>query len=226
MGQARQGYDSARQFFVNRGYVILMPNVRGSGGYGKKYHQLDDGDWGGAPLQDVLAGKRFLTTLSFVDADRVIVLGSSYGGYMVLSALTREPDAFAAGVDICGPSNLFTLLASVPPYWQPYLEYFHREVGDPQRDRERLRERSPLFAAQRIRAPLFVIHGANDPRVLRTESDQIVDAVRKNGGIVEYMVFPDEGHELRKKDNRIAAFGAVLNFLEKHTKRDEPVTEN
>ena len=226
MGQARQGYDSAQQFFLNRGYVILAPNVRGSGGYGKKYHQLDDGDWGGAPLQDVLAGKRFLAALPFVDAEKVIVLGSSYGGYMVLSALTREPGAFAAGVDICGPSNLFTLLASGPPYWEPYLAYFHREVGDPRRDRELLRERSPLFAAHRIRAPLFVIHGANDPRVTRAESDQIVDAVRKNRGIVKYMVFPDEGHELRKKDNRITAFAAVMAFLEKHTKRDEPALKN
>ena len=145
---------------------------------------------------------------------------------MVLSALTREPGAFAAGVDICGPSNLFTLLASGPPYWEPYTAYFHREVGDPQRDRERLRERSPLFAAGHIRAPLFVIHGANDPRVTRAESDQIVDAIRKNRGIVKYMVFPDEGHELRRKDNRITAFAAVMAFLEEHTKRDEPALKN
>ncbi len=226
MGQSTKGFSALRQFFVNHGYVVLMPNVRGSTGYGKKYHMMDDKDWGGAPLQDVIAGKRYLETLPYVDAGKIVILGGSYGGYMVLSALTREPDAFAAGVDICGPSNLFTLMASIPPYWEPFKVYFEREVGHVERDKEFLTERSPLFSADRIRAPLFVIQGANDPRVKQAESDQIVEAIRQKNGVVEYLTFPDEGHGLRKKENNIAAYSAVMEILDRHVRGAKPSAAN
>lgn len=226
MGQSRKGYSSLQQFFVNHGYVVLEPNVRGSTGYGKNYHMMDDKDWGGGALQDVVYGKKFLQTLPFVDSQKVVILGGSYGGYMVLSALTREPDVFAAGVDICGPSNLFTLLASVPPYWKPYMEYFRREIGDVEADKNLLTERSPLFGADKIRSPLFVIQGANDPRVKQAESDQIVEAIKKNKGVVEYLVFNDEGHGLRKKENQIAAYRAVMEFLDRHVRMIDSSTVN
>ncbi len=212
--QARPGYSALQQFFVNQGYVVLMPNVRGSTGYGKTYQTLDDHDWGGAPLQDVASAKKHLESLGYVDPAKVVILGGSYGGYMVLSALTREPATFAAGVDICGPSNLHTLLASVPPYWEPFMKYFKREIGDPAVDKDFLDSRSPLFAADRIVRPLFVIQGANDPRVKRVESDAIVEAVRKRQGIAEYMIFEDEGHGLMKKENQIQAYSAVKTFLD------------
>src|SRR4030067_619971 len=137
-------------------------------------------------------------------------------GYVLLAGLTFAPDVFAAGVDICGPSNLQTLLASVPPYWEPFIKYFHREVGDPKKDQKFLKERSPLFSADRIQRPLFVIQGANDPRVKQQESDQIVDALKKKGGVVEYMIFPDEGHGLRKKENQIKAYNKVREFLDQY----------
>jgi len=212
--QARPGYSALQQYFVNQGFVILMPNVRGSTGYGKTYQTLDDHDWGGAPLQDVVSAKKYLESLGYVDPSKVVILGGSYGGYMVLSALTREPTAFAAGVDICGPSNLDTLLASIPPYWEPFKKYFRREVGDPVKDKAFLAERSPLFSASKIVRPLFVIQGANDPRVKQPESDMIVEAIRKRQGIVDYMVFEDEGHGLLKVANQIKAYEAVKGFLD------------
>jgi len=216
MFQSTKSFSPLRQYLVNNGYVVLLPNVRGSTGYGKTYHILDDHDWGGAPLQDVVWGKKFLATLDYVDTAKVVILGGSYGGYMTLAGLTFAPDVFAAGVDICGPSNLQTLLASVPPYWEPFIKYFHREVGDPKKDQKFLKERSPLFSADRIQRPLFVIQGANDPRVKQQESDQIVDALKKKGGVVEYMIFPDEGHGLRKKENQIKAYNRVREFLDQH----------
>src|SRR4030066_1761362 len=216
MFQETKRFGPLRQFLVNHGYVLLVPNVRGSTGYGKTYHILDDHDWGGAPLQDVVWGKKYLATLDYVDTSKVVILGGSYGGYMTLAGLTFAPDVFAAGVDICGPSNLQTLLASVPPYWEPFIKYFHREVGDPKKDQKFLKERSPLFSACRIQRPLFVIQGANDPRVKQQESDQIVDALKKKGGVVEYMIFPDEGHGLRKKENQIKAYNKVREFLDQY----------
>src|SRR6266850_2729784 len=212
--QSRPGYSALQQYFVNQGYVVLMPNVRGSTGYGKTYQTMDDHDWGGAPLQDVAYGKKFLESLGYVDPGKVVILGGSYGGYMVLSALTREPATFAAGVDICGPSNLSTLLASIPPYWEPFRKYFRREIGDTETEKPFLEERSPLFSANRIVRPLFVVQGANDPRVKQAESDMIVDAVRKRQGIVEYMKFSDEGHGLQKVANQISAYTAIKTFLD------------
>lgn len=216
MYQSTKSFSPLRQYLINQGYVVLLPNVRGSTGYGKTYYTLDDHDWGGAPLQDVVWGKKFLATLDYVDTSKVIIYGGSYGGYMTLAALTFTPEVFAAGLDEVGPSNLQTLLASVPPYWEPYKKYFYREVGDPKKDQKFLKERSPLFSADRIQRPLFVIQGANDPRVKQQESDSIVEAIKKRGGVVDYMIFPDEGHGLRKKENRIKAYNKMKEFLDQY----------
>ena len=222
MYQETKHFSPLRQYFVNHGYVVLVPNVRGSTGYGKTYHQLDDRDWGGAPLKDVIYGKKYLTTLNYVDTAKVVIYGGSYGGYMVLAALSFAPTEFAAGVDEVGPSNLLTLLASVPAYWEPYRKYLYREVGDPVKDKKLLEERSPLNYADRIAKPLFVIQGAHDPRVKQAESDRIVEAARKNDVPVEYMLFPDEGHGLRKTENRIRAYTAVSAFLDKYILKKKP----
>jgi dipeptidyl aminopeptidase/acylaminoacyl peptidase len=222
MAQSTKSWSHLRQYLINQGYVVLVPNVRGSTGYGKTYHQLDDKDWGGAPLQDVIYGKKYLSTLDFVDSSKVIIFGGSYGGYMVLAALTFAPTEFAAGVDLVGPSNLTTFLKSIPPYWLPWVKYWHKEIGDPVKDKKIYQERSPLNYADRIVRPLFVIHGANDPRVKQAESDQIVAAARKNNVPVEYMVFPDEGHGLRKKENQIKAFKAVADFLNRYIVQKQP----
>jgi dipeptidyl aminopeptidase/acylaminoacyl peptidase len=145
-------------------------------------------------------------------------MGGSYGGYMVLAALAFTPDVFAAGIDVCGISNLTTFLESIPPYWEPYINMLKVEVGDPEKDAEFLRERSPLFSADKITKPLFVIQGANDPRVKQSESDTIVDAIKAHDGIVEYMIFEDEGHGLRKHENKMKAYTAVFEFLNEHVK--------
>ncbi len=178
MAQSLKGFGPLDQFLVNHGYVMLVPNVRGSTGYGKSYHKMDDKDWGGAPLQDVVWAKKYLATLDFVDPERIVIMGGSYGGYMTLAALTFTPEEFAAGIDIVGPSNLLTLLATVPPYWEPYKKYFYREVGDPVKDKKFLEQRSPLNSADKIVRPLFVIQGANDPRVKQAESHRILNAIK------------------------------------------------
>ncbi|OGC78095.1 MAG: hypothetical protein A2Z27_03960 [candidate division Zixibacteria bacterium RBG_16_50_21] len=222
MSQEIKRWSPLRQYFVNHGYVMLVPNVRGSTGYGKTFHQLDDKDWGGSPLQDVIYAKQYLSSLDYVDTSKIIIYGGSYGGYMVLAALTFAPTEFAAGIDLVGPSNLVTFLHSLPPYWEPFIKYWHKELGDPKKDKKFFYDRSPLNFADRIVRPLFVIHGANDPRVKKSESDQIVEAARKNNVPVEYMVFPDEGHGLRKRENQIKAFKAVAGFLDKYILMRQP----
>ena len=222
MWQETKRFGPLKQFLVNQGYVLLVPNVRGSTGYGKTYHQLDDKDWGGSPLQDVIYGKKYLAALDFVDTSQVVIYGGSYGGYMVLAALTFAPNEFAAGVDEVGPSNLVTFLKSIPPYWEPWVKYWYKEIGDPVKDKKIYQERSPLNFADRIVRPLFVIQGANDPRVKQAESDRIVEAAKKNNVPVEYMLFPDEGHGLRKTENRIKAYKAVSEFLGKYIMNKQP----
>jgi dipeptidyl aminopeptidase/acylaminoacyl peptidase len=216
--QERKGFGSLRQYIVNQGWVLLMPNVRGSSGYGKMYYSMDDRDWGGAPLKDVVAAKNYLSKLGYVDANKIVIMGGSYGGYMVLAALAFTPSEFAAGVDICGISNLTTFLNSIPPYWEPFKKVLINEVGDPEKDAELLKARSPLFSADKIVKPLFVVQGANDPRVKQVESDAIVNAIKARNGVVEYMIFPDEGHGLRKQENNLKAFHAIFEFLDKYVR--------
>lgn len=213
------GYNSLAQFLANRGYVVLQPNFRGSAGYGKDFLNAGNKQWGtGAMQHDISDGVKWLIDEGYADPDRVAILGGSYGGYATLAGLAFTPELYAAGVDIVGPSNLFTLLASVPPYWKPVIKVFHERMGDPNdpEDAKMLREQSPLFSADRIEDPLLVIQGANDPRVKQHESDQIVVALRDRGFPVEYLVAPDEGHGFRGEENRLAMIVAIENFLAEH----------
>jgi dipeptidyl aminopeptidase/acylaminoacyl peptidase len=217
--QERKGFSSIKQYMVNQGWVLMVPNVRGSAGYGRTYYSMDDRDWGGAPLRDVVEAKNYLARLDYVDPEKIVILGGSYGGYMVLAAMAFTPEEFAAGVDICGLSNLTTFLESIPPYWEPYKNMLIIEVGDPEKDADFLKARSPLFSADNIIKPLFVVQGANDPRVKRVESDAIVEAIKAREGVVEYMIFEDEGHGLRKKENIQKAYNAIFAFLDEHVRQ-------
>lgn len=215
-GQCRVGYDPVIQYLVNHGYAVLAVNNRGSSGYGKKFFHMDDKRHGDLDLKDVVAGRRYLEGLDWVEGARVGVIGGSYGGYMVCAALAFEPDAFEVGIDIFGVTNWVRTLESIPPWWTSFRDSLYAELGDPRTDGERLRRISPLFHAKNIRKPLLVIQGANDPRVLQVESDEMVKAVRANKVPVEYIVFPDEGHGFRKKENRIRAAEAYRTFLDRH----------
>ena len=217
-GQAQVGYFALTQALVNHGYVVFDINNRGSGGYGKTFFAMDDRKHGEADLGDVVASKRMLIATGYVDSTRIGILGGSYGGYMVLAALTLRPDAFEAGVDLFGISNWVRTLTSIPPWWASFREALYAEMGDPARDSARLHRISPLFNAERITAPLLVLQGANDPRVLQVESDEIVAAVRQKGVPVEYIVFEDEGHRFVKKENEIEGYAAVLAFLDRYLK--------
>jgi dipeptidyl aminopeptidase/acylaminoacyl peptidase len=216
-GQSRVGYSPFLQYLANHGYVVLAVNNRGSGGYGKTFDKLDDQRHGEADLDDLVWAKRYLATLGYVDTSRVAVAGGSYGGYLTLAAVTFRPEAFAAGVDFFGISNWVRTLRSVPAWWESFRKALYAELGDPNGpDSVRLYRISPLFHAAEIRKPLLVLQGANDPRVLKVESDQIVEAVRRRGGVAEYVVFPDEGHGFIKKENNIKAYRAALEFLDTH----------
>ena len=217
-GQTRRSYSANIQFLVNHGYVILGINNRGSSGYGKTFYTADDKKHGHEPLADCVAAKKYLQGLPYVDPDRIGILGGSYGGYMTLAALTLQPDVFAVGVDLFGISNWVRTLESIPKWWESQREALYQEIGDPVKDREMLLAVSPLFHADKIQKPLMVLQGANDPRVLRPESDDIVAAARKNGVPVEYVVFADEGHGFSKKKNQIEGWKAILEFLDKYLK--------
>jgi dipeptidyl aminopeptidase/acylaminoacyl peptidase len=217
-GQTRRGYSAFLQYLVNHGYVVLGINNRGSSGYGKTFFMADDRKHGREPLQDCVEAKKYLASLPYVDPDRIGIIGGSYGGYMVLSALAFQPDSFKCGVDIFGVANWIRTLESVPPYWESFREALYTEIGDPVKERERLRATSPLFHADKIRKPLLVLQGANDPRVIKPESDDIVAAVKKNGVPVEYVIFDDEGHGFTKKKNQITGDRATLEFLDKYLK--------
>lgn len=217
-GQSRTGYSANIQFLVNQGYAVLAVNNRGSSGYGKTFFHADDQNHGEKDLQDCIYGRKHLETLDWVDAKKVGIIGGSYGGFMVCAALTLAPDAFDVGVNIFGVTNWLRTLTSIPPWWADFKESLYAEMGDPEKDKERLTRISPLFQAKNIKKPFLVIQGANDPRVLQVESDEIVEAAKKNGVPVEYVVFPDEGHGFQRKENRITAAEKQLAFLDKHLK--------
>ena len=218
-GQTTRGYNSQIQYLVNHGYAVLGINNRGSSGYGKTFFAADDRKHGREPLWDCVEAKTYLASLGYVDPERIGIVGGSYGGYMVLSALAFRPEVFKVGVDIFGVSNWIRTLESIPPYWESFRLALYAEVGDPVKDREFLMATSPLFHAAEIRKPLIVIQGANDPRVIKPESDEIVEAVKKNGVPVEYVVFPDEGHGFSKKKNNMEANRKILEFLDKYLKK-------
>jgi len=217
-GQSRVTYSSLIQYLVNHGYVVLAVNNRGSSGYGKTFFKLDDMKHGEDDLGDCVAAKEYLASLGYVDKTKIGIIGGSYGGYMVLAALTLRPEEFAVGVDLFGISNWIRTLKSIPPWWESFRDALYIEMGDPEKDEEYLRRISPLFNADKIVRPLMVLQGANDPRVLKVESDEIVNAARKNGVPVEYIVFEDEGHGFLKKANRIKGYRAIREFLDKYLK--------
>lgn len=217
-GQTRTGYSALTQYLVNHGYVVMGVNNRGSGGYGKTFYAADDGKHGREPLWDCVEAKKYLQTQTYVDPQRIRIMGGSYGGYMVLAALAFKPEEFAVGVDLFGVSNWVRTLQSIPPYWESIRKSLYKEIGDPSTQLEYLRETSPLFHADKITRPLIVLQGANDPRVIKPESDEIVENIRKRNGVVEYVVFDNEGHGFTKKTNEIRAYKAILDFLDKHLK--------
>jgi dipeptidyl aminopeptidase/acylaminoacyl peptidase len=218
------GLNGTAQWFSNRGYAVLQINFRGSTGYGKKYVNAGDRQWAGAMHTDLLDGKDWAVKTGVADAKKVCIMGGSYGGYATLAAVAFSPDAFACGVDIVGPSNLNTLLKTTPPYWSTLLSTFHKRMGDSE---EFLKTQSPLFKADQIKVPLLIGQGANDPRVNKAESDQIVAAMRKNDKPVVYYVFPDEGHGFARPVNRMAFDAAAEEFLAKYLGgRFEPPTED
>lgn len=212
-------YNSMHQFLANRGYVVLSPNFRASTGYGKRFLNAGNKQWGTGIMQhDLSDGVKYLVESGVADPKRIGIMGGSYGGYATLAGLTFTPDLYAAGVSIVGPSNLFTLLNSIPPYWGPMKKIFLLRMGDADNptDKAMLEAQSPLFHAKQIDDPLLVIQGANDPRVKQAESDQIVIALRELGEPVEYIVAPDEGHGFAGRENRIAMFAGIERFFAKH----------
>ena len=217
-GQATVGYSPLTQALVNHGYVVLDINNRGSSGYGKSFLAMDDRKHGEADLGDVVVSRKMLIDTDYVDSTKIGIMGGSYGGFMVLAALTLAPDAFKVGVDLFGVANWSRTLESIPPYWEAFREALYAEMGDPKTDSARLHKISPVFHAEKIKVPLMVLQGANDPRVLQVESDEIVAGARKNGVPVEYVVFPDEGHGFLKNENKIKGYTAVIAFLDKYLK--------
>jgi dipeptidyl aminopeptidase/acylaminoacyl peptidase len=212
------GYDPYAQFFANRGYAVFQMNFRGSSGYGKKFLNAGNKQWGEAMQNDITDGVEYLIKKGIADPKQVAIFGGSYGGYATLAGLAFTPDLYAAGISYVGPSNIITLLNSIPPYWVVLKAMFNERVGDPSKpeDAERLKRESPLFSAKNIKAPLLVVQGANDPRVKKVESDQIVVALRDLGRDVEYIVAPDEGHGFAGVENRTAFAVAAEKFLAKH----------
>jgi dipeptidyl aminopeptidase/acylaminoacyl peptidase len=212
------GYDPFAQFLANRGYAVLQPNFRGSTGYGKKFIDAGNKQWGDKMQDDVTWGAKYLIAQGIADPKRVGIMGGSYGGYATLAGVAFTPDVYAVGVSIVGPSNLITLLESIPAYWEPIRKLFYERMGDPNtpEGKAQFLRQSPLSAASKIKTPLLVIQGANDPRVNKRESDQIVIALRDRGFPVEYMVAPDEGHGFARPVNNMAMFASAEKFLAKY----------
>ena len=219
-GRDSWGYDSFAQFLANRGYAVLQPNFRGSTGYGKKFLDAGNNQWGEKMQDDLTWGAKHLVAEGTVDPKQIGIMGGSYGGYATLAGVAFTPDLYAAAVSIVGPSNLLTLLESIPPYWEAFRKLFHARMGDPTtaQGKAQLERQSPLNSAAKIRTPLLVAQGANDPRVKKAESDQIVIALRDRGFPVEYLVAPDEGHGFARPVNNMAMFAAAEKFLARYLK--------
>jgi dipeptidyl aminopeptidase/acylaminoacyl peptidase len=210
------GYNPEAQWLANRGYLCVQVNFRGSTGYGKAFVNAGDREWGGRMQDDLVDAVGWATGQGWSDPARVAIYGGSYGGYAALAGAAFTPDLFRCAVDIVGPSNLKTLIETIPPYWAPMIAQFHRRVGDPAVDEEFLWSRSPLSRVSSIRIPLLIAQGANDPRVKQAESEQIVAALREAGIDHEYLLFPDEGHGFAKPENRLRFYAAAERFLARH----------
>lgn len=223
-GQSRVGFNTLIQYLVNHGYAILAVNNRGSSGYGKSFYKMDDKNHGDKDLKDCIWGKKWLQTQDYIDPDKIGIIGGSYGGYMTMAAMAFAPEEFEVGVNIFGVTNWIRTLRSIPSWWESFRLALYSELGDPySADSLRLYEISPLFHAHRIKNPIMVLQGANDPRVLQIESDEIVAAVKQNNVPVEYVIFEDEGHGFVKKENQIEGYGQVLIFLNKYLKSDQAI---
>jgi dipeptidyl aminopeptidase/acylaminoacyl peptidase len=211
--QERPVYQPVYQYLLSRGIAVLATNIRGSTGYGKSYQRLVQRDWGGGDMQDWEHAVKWLHQQDWVDPSRIGVYGGSYGGFAVLTCVTRLPDYWAAAVDIFGPSNLVTFAKAVPPTWKRFIARF---VGDPETEVDFLMERSPITYVENVKTPLLVIQGATDPRVVKGESDQMVEKLKSLGRDVEYVVFDDEGHGFTKRANELKAYGLAAEWLERH----------
>ena len=212
----RWGFSPEVQFLANRGYAVLQMNFRGSTGYGKDFWMKSFKQWGLTMQDDITDGVNWLIQQGIADPDRIGIYGGSYGGYAVLAGLVYTPDLYACGVDYVGVANLFTILESLPPYWELGRQMFYEMMGDPEADKELLEKISPVFHAENIKAPLFIAQGANDPRVKKAESDQMVAALKERGIEVPYMVKDNEGHGFRNEENRFDFYAAMETFLAKH----------
>jgi len=212
------GFNPEVQFLANRGYAVFQMNFRGSTGYGRKFWEISFKEWGKKMQDDITDGVEYLKKEGIADPGRIAIYGASYGGYATLAGVTFTPDLYACAVDYVGVANLFTFMKTIPPYWKPYLDQFYEMVGDPKKDSLLFVEASPVLHANKIKTPLFIAQGANDPRVNKAESDQMVEALKARGVDVEYMVKDDEGHGFRNQNNRYDFYGAMEKFLEKYLK--------
>ncbi|MEQ9367535.1 MAG: S9 family peptidase [Coleofasciculus chthonoplastes F3-SA18-01] len=210
------GYAPEVQWLANRGYAVLQVNFRGSSGYGKAFLNAGNREWAAKMHDDLIDAVNWLLQQSIADPNKIAIMGGSYGGYAALVGLTFTPDMFTCGVDIVGPSNLVTLLESLPPYWEPLKAMFSHRVGDLEKEENFLKSRSPLFYCDRIQKPLLIAQGANDPRVKQSESEQIVNAMRQSGKFVQYVLYSDEGHGFARPENRLHFFAIAEEFLAKH----------
>jgi dipeptidyl aminopeptidase/acylaminoacyl peptidase len=209
------GYDGQAQWLANRGYAVLQVNYRGSTGFGKKFLHAGDREWARKMHDDLIDAVDWMVKQGYADSKKVAIMGGSYGGYAALVGATFTPETFACAVSVVGPSNLVTLLKSIPPYWEPMKKLFAVRVGELE-DEAFLKSRSPLFKCDRIKIPMLIAQGANDPRVKQAESEQIVEAIRKAGKPVEYLLFKDEGHGFARPENRLKFFAGAEAFLAKH----------
>ena len=210
------GFDGEAQFLANRGYAVLQVNFRGSTGYGRDFWEKSFKQWGKTMQNDLTDSAKWLVDRGIADPQRIAIYGGSYGGYAALAGMAFTPEVYAAGISFVGPSNIFTLLASVPPYWEPYRQMQYEMIGNPETEKELLTAASPLFSADQIASPLLIAQGANDPRVKKAESDQIVEALQQRGIDVPYIVKDNEGHGFANEENRFYFYRAVERFLAKH----------
>jgi len=210
------GFNPEVQFLANRGFAVFQTNFRGSTGYGRAFWEKSFKQWGRTMQDDVTDGVQWLIKEGIADPKRVGIYGGSYGGYTTLAGVTFTPDLYAAAVDYVGVANLFTFMKTIPPYWAPFLKMMHEMVGDPEKDKDLLTAASPVFHVDKIKTPLFIAQGKNDPRVNKDESDQMVEALKKRGVVVEYMVKDNEGHGFHNEENRYDFYGAMEGFFTKH----------
>lgn len=216
------GFNPEVQFLANRGYAVLQMNFRGSTGFGRRFTEISYGKWGQEMQDDITDGVHWLVEQGIADPNRIAIYGGSYGGYATLQGIVKDPDLYACAIDYVGVSNLFSFLQTIPPYWKPMLDQMYEMVGHPETQAEMLRANSPALNADRIETPLLVVQGANDPRVNINESNQMVEALRKRGVVVDYMVKDNEGHGFHNEENRFDFYRAMEKFFAKHLKGVEP----